>query len=71
MLPLSVTPPFPFVSEASTPLMSALANVPVFNTSMTVDVSLYFADLPLSLHSKTCSESHEPDGIGASPSFVV
>lgn len=27
-----------------------------------MEVSLYFADLPLSWHSKTCRLSHDPDG---------
>lgn len=34
---------------------------------MTVDVSLYLADRPLSWHSKTCRLSHEP--VWAAPSF--
>ena len=65
MLPLNVTPPFPVVP--STPFDSALAAVFDSRTSMTVDVSLYFADRPRSWHSKTCRESHVPVGADPSP----
>jgi len=68
MLPLRVTSPLPLSSSSPSPLISVLAVVPVFSTSITVDVSLYFAERPLSAHSKTWSESQLPLGMDAWPS---
>ncbi len=69
MLPLNVTPPSPVVP--STPFNSAFAAVFVSSTSMTVEVSLYFADRPRSWHSKTCKESQLPRVAPSSPDKTV
>ena len=65
ILPLRATSLSTFAS--SNPLTSGLICSFVPSNNMTVEVSLYFADLPRSWHSKTCSESHEPVGAEDSP----
>jgi hypothetical protein len=55
ILPLNTTSPVPFP-----PSLSDFDVVLLFNTNITVEVSLYFADRPRSWHSNTWSESHDP-----------